>query len=324
MENILEVKNLKTSFFTKKGEVQAVRGVSFDIRKNEIVGLVGESGSGKSITSKSIMRLIAHPGKITDGEVVFNNQDLLKLSDKEMRNIRGNEISMVFQDPMTALNPLLKVGKQMSEIIMRHQNLSKEEAREKSIEMLRLVGIPSPETRIDNYPHEFSGGMRQRVCIAMAMSSSPKLLIADEPTTALDVTIQAQILRLIKKLNVEQENSTILITHVLGVVYNTCDRVIVMYGGMIMETGSVEEIFKNPKHPYTIGLLKSIPKGKGTQKERLVPIEGTPPNLLNPPKGCPFYDRCFLKKDICNIAKPEISVLSDTHKVNCWLLDKEV
>lgn len=218
MENILEVKNLKTSFFTKKGEVQAVRGVSFDIRKNEIVGLVGESGSGKSITSKSIMRLIAHPGKITDGEVVFNNKDLLKLSDKEMRNIRGNEISMVFQDPMTALNPLLKVGKQMSEIIMRHQNLSKEEAREKSIEMLRLVGIPSPETRIDNYPHEFSGGMRQRVCIAMAMSSSPKLLIADEPTTALDVTIQAQILRLIKKLNVEQENSTILITHDLGVV----------------------------------------------------------------------------------------------------------
>lgn len=324
MENILEVKNLKTSFFTKKGEVQAVRGVSFDIRKNEIVGLVGESGSGKSITSKSIMRLINHPGEIVDGEVIFNNKDLLKLSDKEMRSIRGNEISMVFQDPMTALNPLLKVGKQMSEIIIRHQKLSKTQAREKCIEMLRLVGIPSPENRIDNYPHEFSGGMRQRVCIAMAISSSPKLLIADEPTTALDVTIQAQILRLIKRLNVEQENSTILITHDLGVVYNTCDRVIVMYGGMIMETGSVAEIFENPKHPYTIGLLKSIPKGNGTQKEKLVPIEGTPPNLLNPPVGCPFCERCDFKKDICGFAKAETTTLSDTHKVNCWLLDKEI
>lgn len=323
MENILEVKNLKTSFFTKKGEVQAVRGVSFEVGKNEIVGIVGESGSGKSITSKSIMRLIMHPGKVVDGEVIFNNRDLLKLSDKDMRTIRGNEISMVFQDPMTALNPLLKVGKQMSEIIIRHQNISKVEAREKCIEMLRLVGIPSPETRIDNYPHEFSGGMRQRVCIAMAISSSPKLLIADEPTTALDVTIQAQILRLIKNLNVEQENSTILITHDLGVVYNTCDRVIVMYGGMIMETGSVKEIFENPKHPYTIGLLKSIPKGRSSKKEKLVPIEGTPPNLLNPPKGCPFYDRCESKKDVCNLKQPKNTVLSDTHKVNCWLLHKE-
>lgn len=322
MEKILEVKNLKTSFFTKNGEVQAVRNVNFEIGKNEIVGLVGESGSGKSVTSKSIMRLIQHPGKIVGGEIIFNGKDLTTLSDKDMREIRGNEISMVFQDPMTALNPLIRVGKQMSEIIMRHQGLNKKKAREKAIYMLRLVGIPSPETRIDSYPHEFSGGMRQRVCIAMAISSSPKLLIADEPTTALDVTIQAQILRLIKSLNTENGNSTILITHDLGVVYNTCDKVIVMYGGMIVETGTVKEIFENPKHPYTIGLLKSIPKGRSSKKERLVPIEGTPPNLLNPSPGCPFYDRCKNKKDICN-QKTSSIMLTQTHKVMCWFLNGE-
>lgn len=322
MNNILEVKNLKTSFFTKSGEVQAVRDICFKVEKNEIVGIVGESGSGKSITSKSIMRLIENPGKIVDGEIIFNNKDLMKLNDNEIRQIRGNEISMVFQDPMTALNPLLKVGKQMSEIIIRHQKISKSEAREKSIEMLRLVGIPSPETRIDNYPHEFSGGMRQRVCIAMAISSSPKLLIADEPTTALDVTIQAQILRLIKEINNKNENSTILITHDLGVVFNTCDKVIVMYGGMIMEKGTVKEIFENPKHPYTRGLLKSIPKVRESKDERLVPIEGTPPNLLNPPTGCPFYDRCSYKRHICN-KKPKITTLSNTHEVMCWILKEE-
>ena len=292
MSNILEVNNLRTSFFTKKGEVQAVRNVSFKVGRKEIVGLVGESGSGKSITSKSIMGLISHPGKIVDGEILFEGKDLAKLDEKEMRKIRGNEISMVFQDPMTALNPLIKVGKQISEILIRHQNLNKNEAREKAIELLKMVGIPSPEVRVDNYPHEFSGGMRQRVCIAMAMSSSPRLLIADEPTTALDVTIQAQILRLIKKLNSENENSTILITHDLGVVYNTCDKVIVMYGGQIMETGTVADIFSNAKHPYTIGLLKSIPKRNNCEKERLVPIQGAPPSLLNPQSGCPFYDRC--------------------------------
>lgn len=316
MSNILEVKNLKTSFFTKKGEVQAVRDVSFNIGRKEIVGLVGESGSGKSITSKSIMGLISHPGKVIGGEVLFEGRDLVKLEEKELRKIRGNEISMVFQDPMTALNPLIKVGKQIGEILIRHQNLSKAEARKKSIELLRAVGIPSPEIRIDNYPHEFSGGMRQRVCIAMAMSSSPKLLIADEPTTALDVTIQAQILRLIKALNKKNENSTILITHDLGVVYNTCDRVIVMYGGQIMETGSVEEIFNNAKHPYTKGLLKSIPKCNTCEKERLVPIQGAPPSLLNPPTGCPFYERCEEKIDACkNTVKAKI--LSETHQVNC-------
>lgn len=322
MSNILEVNNLKTSFFTKKGEVQAVRNISFKVGRKEIVGLVGESGSGKSITSKSIMGLISHPGKIVDGEILFEGRDLAKLDEKEIRKIRGNEISMVFQDPMTALNPLIKIGQQISEILIRHQGINKKEAREKSIELLRMVGIPSPEIRIDNYPHEFSGGMRQRVCIAMAMSSSPKLLIADEPTTALDVTIQAQILRLVKKLNSENENSTILITHDLGVVYNVCDRVIVMYGGQIMETGTVEEIFNNGKHPYTIGLLKSIPKSNSCEKERLIPIQGAPPSLLNPPSGCPFYDRCDKKMDIC---KRDVmtKVLSKTHEVNCALVSED-
>lgn len=322
MNNILEVKNLRTSFFTKKGEVQAVRDVSFNIGKKEIVGLVGESGSGKSITSKSIMGLISHPGKVIGGEILFEGNDLTKLDESDMRKVRGNEISMVFQDPMTALNPLIKVGKQLSEILIRHQNLNKIEAREKSIELLRAVGIPSPETRIDSYPHEFSGGMRQRVCIAMAMSSSPKLLIADEPTTALDVTIQAQILRLLKDLNRKNENSIILITHDLGVVYNTCDRVIVMYGGKIMETGTVEEIFKNAKHPYTIGLLKSIPKYNAYDRERLVPIQGNPPNLLNPKSRCPFYDRCDYKEDICK-DKIVTRELSETHRVNCTRVSED-
>jgi oligopeptide/dipeptide ABC transporter ATP-binding protein len=320
-DKILDIKNLKTSFSTKRGEVEAVRDVSFDVYKNEIVGLVGESGSGKSITSKSIIRLIENPGYIKSGEILFNNVDLMSLSEKQMRNIRGNEISMVFQDSMTALNPLIKVGKQMTEIIIRHQKVGKIEAKNMAMDILCMVGIPDPKIRYDNYPHEFSGGMRQRVCIAMAISSSPKLLIADEPTTALDVTIQAQILKLIKELNNKNENSTLLITHDLGVVYNTCDRVIVMYGGMIMEKGTVEEIFKETKHPYTIGLLKSIPKGRDSKKERLSSIEGTPPSLLNPSSGCPFYDRCDRKKEICKNKLPDIKNLSGTHSVMCWQLD---
>ncbi|MBS5788088.1 MAG: ABC transporter ATP-binding protein [Clostridioides difficile] len=320
-EQILDVKNLKTSFNTKMGEVEAVRDVSFDIYKNEIVGLVGESGSGKSITSKSIMKLIEKPGFIKDGRIVFNGVDLIKLSEKQMRNIRGNEVSMVFQDSMTALNPLIKVGKQMTEVIVRHQKIGKTQAKNKAIEILARVGIPDPHIRFDNYPHEFSGGMRQRVCIAMAISSSPKLLIADEPTTALDVTIQAQILKLIKELNDKNENSTLLITHDLGVVYNTCDRVIVMYGGMIMEKGTVTEIFKYSKHPYTIGLLKSIPKGRDSKKERLSSIEGTPPSLLNPSSGCPFYERCDWKKEVCKNKLPNTIKFSDTHSAMCWQVD---
>ena len=318
MENLLELKNLKTSFFTKSGEVEAVRNVSFKVGKNEILGVVGESGSGKSITSKSIMRLIENPGKIIDGEILFENKDLLKLDEKEMRKLRGNEIAMIFQDSMTSLNPLVKISKQMSEIIIRHKKISKKEAIKESIKMLKLVGIPNPESKIDCYPHEFSGGMRQRVCIAMAMSLSPKLLIADEITTALDVTIQLQILELIKELNYKNKNSTILITHDLDVVKKTCDRVIVMYGGIIMESASVKELFKNPKHPYTIGLLNSIPNKENTSKKRLSPIQGTPPNLLNPPKGCPFYERCSKRKDICEKSMPKTKDISDTHKVNCF------
>lgn len=317
MEKILEVKNLKTSFFTQEGEVEAVRDVSFDVFKGETVGIVGESGSGKSITSKSIMRIIEKPGRIKDGEILFEEIDLLKLSTKDMRKIRGNKISMIFQDSMTALNPLITVGNQIQEIIIRHQHLDKKEAREKSIEILRKVGIPSPEDTVNRYPHEFSGGMRQRVCIAMAISSNPKLLIADEPTTALDVTIQAQILNLLKDLNKDKDSSIMLITHDLGVVYNTCDRVVVMYGGRIMEIGTVDEIFENPKHPYTIGLLKSIPRGVNTKKERLTSIEGTPPNLLKPPNGCPFYDRCNEKMDMC-IERPATKLINENHKVDCW------
>lgn len=317
MEKILEVKRLKTSFFTQEGEVEAVRDISFDVFKGEIVGIVGESGSGKSIMSKSIMRIIENPGKIKYGEIVFEEKDLLKISSKDMRKIRGNEIAMVFQDSMTALNPLITVGKQIQEIIIRHQKLDKKQAREKSIELLSKVGIPSPEDRINRYPHEFSGGMRQRVCIAMAISSDPKLLIADEPTTALDVTIQAQILSVLKELNKSMKSSIMLITHDLGVVYNICDRVVVMYGGRIMEIGTVNEIFENPKHPYTVGLLKSIPKGRNSKKERLVSIDGTPPNLLNPPKGCPFYDRCNEKMDIC-LKKPKTNLINENHKVDCW------
>lgn len=322
MEKIIQIENLKTSFFTEAGEVQAVRGISFDVYKNEIVGIVGESGSGKSIASKSIMGLIKDPGKIVDGTIMFLGQDLTKLNEKQMLKIRGNEIAMVFQDPMTALNPLIKIGNQMSEVIIRHSKLTKKEARNKAVELLKLVGIPSPEKRIDSYPHEFSGGMRQRVCIAMAISSSPKLLIADEPTTALDVTIQAQILRLIKKLNSDNENSTILITHDLGIVYNVCDRVIVMYGGMIMEIGSVKEIFENPKHPYTIGLLRSIPKMKNSKGDRLIPIEGNPPSLLMPKNGCPFYDRCDLRVEKCKLRQDFIEI-SSTHKVACNLISRE-
>lgn len=320
-QQILEVKNLKTSFFTHKGEVEAIRGIDFSINRGEIVGLVGESGSGKSVTSKSIMGLIRKPGKIVSGEIVFNGEDLIKKSQKEMMKIRGKKISMIFQDPMTALNPVYTIGQQITEVITRHEGLSKEKSREKAIEMLRIVGIPSPEKRIDNYPHEFSGGMRQRALIAMAISCEPDLLIADEPTTALDVTIQAQILKLIKKLKDKNVNSSVLlITHDLGVVAETCNKVMVMYGGMIMEEGTVNQIFHNPKHPYTIGLLSSIPKGVDGEKERLVPIEGTPPSLINPPKGCPFKDRCIKAIDICKDKCPSYFRIEEEHRAMCWLL----
>ncbi|MBB6213954.1 oligopeptide transport system ATP-binding protein [Anaerosolibacter carboniphilus] len=321
-EKMLEVKGLRTSFFTHVGEVKAIRGVSFSLDKGEAIGIVGESGSGKSVTSLSVMGLLQYPGKVIDGEILFKGQDLTKKSDKEMQSIRGNEVAMIFQDPMTSLNPVYTIGDQIMEAIRRHQGLNKEEARKKAIEMLKLVGIPSPEKRVDNYPHEFSGGMRQRAMIAMALSCEPSLLIADEPTTALDVTIQAQILELMKDLKEKINTSIILITHDLGVVADVCSRIVVMYGGLIMEEGTTEEIFYNPKHPYTWGLLKSIPRLDLGGKKRLVPIEGSPPDLLKPPKGCPFAARCPYAMKICMEQLPEFYQVGENHRTLCWLQDE--
>ncbi len=320
-EKMLEVKGLRTSFFTHVGEVKAIRGVDFYLDKGEAVGIVGESGSGKSVTSLSVMRLLQFPGKLTGGEILFDGEDLAKKSDKEMQGIRGNDISMIFQDPMTSLNPVFTIGNQIMEAIIKHKKMSKSQAKEKAVEMLRIVGIPSPEKRIDQYPHEFSGGMRQRAMIAMALSCEPKLLIADEPTTALDVTIQAQILELMKDLKDRLNTSIILITHDLGVVADVCSRIIVMYGGLIMEEGTTEEIFYNPQHPYTVGLMKSIPKMSDKEnKERLIPIEGTPPDLLKPPSGCPFAPRCENAMKVCMTQMPEYTKSTQTHRAACWLL----
>jgi oligopeptide transport system ATP-binding protein len=317
---ILEVKNLETSFFTHVGEVKAVRDVSFSLNEGEILGIVGESGSGKSVTSMSIMRLLAESGKIKKGEILFKGQDLVKLSEKELRKIRGDKITMIFQDPMTSLNPLYSIGDQIEEIILEHKKISKSEARERTIEMLELVGIPGARERVNYYPSEFSGGMRQRVMIAMALACEPDLLIADEPTTALDVTIQAQVLRLIKNLNAELNTATILITHDLGVVASTCQNVLVMYGGQIMEMGSDEDIFYRPRHPYTMGLLKSVPRIRTDEKERLSPIQGSTPDMLNPPSGCPFYPRCDYAMNICKLEEPNYFEINENHKAKCWLL----
>ncbi|GJG92746.1 ABC transporter ATP-binding protein [Enterococcus faecium] len=316
-EKLLQVKNLKVHFKTFGGEVQAVRNVTFDLHKGETLAIVGESGSGKSVACKTIMRIMSSNAIIKEGEILFNGKNLAKLPEKEMESIRGKDIAMIFQDPMTSLNPTTTIGKQIAEGIIKHQGLSKDEAMKKAIELIDLVGIPFPEKRAKQYPHQFSGGMRQRIVIAIALACNPKILIADEPTTALDVTIQAQILNLLKDLNKDKDSSIMLITHDLGVVYNTCDRVVVMYGGRIMEIGTVDEIFENPKHPYTIGLLKSIPRGVNTKKERLTSIEGTPPNLLKPPKGCPFYERCNEKMDMC-IERPATKLINENHKVDCW------
>ena len=322
-DKLLKVNGLKTSFHTHVGEVQAVRGISFDLDRGEALGIVGESGSGKSVTSMSIMKLLQYPGVIKDGEIIFKNDDLAGKSSNEMRKIRGNEIAMIFQDPMTSLNPVYTIGDQIMEAIIEHQNISKSEARLQAIEMLKLVGIPSPESRVDNYPHEFSGGMRQRAMIAIALSCQPDLLIADEPTTALDVTIQAQILELMKELKEKINTSIILITHDLGVVADVCSRIIVMYGGLIMEEGPVENIFYDPKHPYTMGLLKSIPVINDGERKRLVPIDGTPPDLVKPPKGCPFAARCDYAMKICMEEVPTLFEVSEGHKSLCWLLHED-
>ena len=319
---LLSVRNLKTSFFTHVGEVKAVRGISFDVNEGEVLGIVGESGSGKSVTSLSIMGLLQYPGRVVDGEILLNGEDILTYSKNQMRRVRGKEIAMIFQDPMTSLNPVYTIGNQIMEMILEHEKMSRREARARAIEMLKLVGIPAAEKRIDSYPHEFSGGMRQRVMIALALSCNPKLLIADEPTTALDVTIQAQILNLIKKLNRQFGVTTMLITHDLGVVATVCDKVAVMYGGLIMEYGTADEIFYHPRHPYTMGLLGSIPHVDGGEKRRLIPIDGTPPDLINPPKGCPFSTRCKYCMNVCTQEQPPYFA-EDKHRTMCWMLDAD-
>ncbi|KNF07240.1 oligopeptide ABC transporter ATP-binding protein AppD [Gottschalkia purinilytica] len=319
-DKLLDVKDLAVSFDTYSGEVQSVRGVNFHVNKGETLAIVGESGCGKSVTSQTIMRLIPMPpGRIKRGTITFEGKDLTKLSDKQMESVRGKDISMIFQDPMTSLNPTMKIGKQIMEGLMKHQNMDKKQAKEKAIEMLKLVGLPTPEKRVEQYPHEFSGGMRQRAMIAIALACNPKLLIADEPTTALDVTIQAQIIDLMRELQEKLHMSIIIITHDLGVVADISDRVAVMYAGVIIETGTVNEVFYNPKHPYTWGLLKSVPRLDINKNEKLIPINGTPPDLIAPPKGCPFAARCDYAMGVCLEQHPEETQITDTHRVNCWL-----
>lgn len=320
-EAILQVKDLKTHFFLEDGVVPAVDGVSFHLNRGETLAVVGESGSGKSITATSIMRLIPNPpGRIVGGEILFNGENLLKKSEKEMRDIRGNRISMIFQEPMTSLNPVFRVGQQISESLIVHQGMNKKDALEKSIEMLRLTGIPSPEKRVHDFPHQMSGGMRQRVMIAMALCCRPELLIADEPTTALDVTIQAQILELMLELKEQLGTAIIMITHDLAVVAEMADRAVVMYCGKLVEEAPVLELFDNPLHPYTQGLLRSIPHVNETQ-ERLYVIEGMVPPLTHLPTGCAFAPRCPEAQPRCHVERPILQEVSPTRRVSCWLVE---
>lgn len=317
---LLQVDNLKTTFQIDAGQVQAVRGISFHVNKGETVGIVGESGSGKSVSMLSIMRLLPENAKVEADRLTFDGEEILDLDEKEMRRIQGNEIGMIFQDPMTSLNPLFTIGEQIMEPIRIHQKVSKAEAKKRAIEVLKLVEIPSPESRLNQYPHEFSGGMRQRVMIAIAIACNPKLLIADEPTTALDVTIQAQILDLMRDLKKKFDTSIVLITHDLGVVASMCSRIIVMYGGQIVEEGTTREVFYHSRHPYTWGLIRSMPKVTEGEKQKLVPIPGSPPDLLAPPKGCPFAARCEHAMKICVQLPPVPLAVSDSHRAACWLM----
>ena len=325
MADLIQVKDLRTSFFTPEGEVRAIDGVSFEIGEGKTLGLVGESGCGKSVTSLSIMRLIqSPPGKIVGGEILYRGKDLLKLGTEAMRKIRGNEISMIFQEPMTSLNPVFTVGNQIGEAIKLHQGLGKKETRQKTIDMLRLVKIADPESRVDSYPHQLSGGMRQRVMIAMALSCNPSLLIADEPTTALDVTIQAQILELMKELKQKIGMALLLITHDLGVVAEQADDVAIMYAGKIVERSSTQAIFNKPFHPYTVGLLNSLPSTGGEKKKRLDAIPGVVPSPLDLPSGCRFRDRCPKAADACAQSEPQLVVKEAGHSVACHFPHSEV
>ncbi|MCM0625746.1 ABC transporter ATP-binding protein [Lysinibacillus sp. OL1_EC] len=320
-KTVLEVKDLRINFKTYAGLVHAVRGVNFDLKEGETLAIVGESGSGKSVTSNALMKLIPQPpGIYESGQILFNGRDLVPLTDKEMSKVRGNEIAMIFQDPMTSLNPTMKVGRQITEVILQHKKVSKNEAKKRAIELLTQVGIPFPEKRYNQYPHEFSGGMRQRVVIAIALAADPKLLIADEPTTALDVTIQAQILELMKEIQKNSKTSIIFITHDLGVVANIADRVAVMYAGQIVEYGTVNDIFYNPKHPYTWGLLGSMPDLDNDTDELLRTIPGSPPDLTNPPKGDAFAARNEYAMAIDYEQEPPMFQVSETHFAKTWLL----
>ncbi|HHY98800.1 MAG TPA: ABC transporter ATP-binding protein [Firmicutes bacterium] len=320
MSRLLEVTDLQVSFYTYAGKVHAVRGVSFYLDRGETLAIVGESGCGKTVTASSVMRLIpSPPGKIEGGSIIFDGKDITKLTEAEMQRIRGAEMGMIFQDPMTALNPTMTIGRQITEVLIKHQKMSLADAQKRAIETLEMVGIPNPSERIRHYPHQFSGGMRQRVMIAMALSCNPKLLIADEPTTGLDVTIQAQILDLMKSLQSQLDTSIILITHDLGVVARLADRVMVMYAGKVVESGVSDDIYYNPQHPYTKALLQSVPKIHGERKGDLLAIPGTPPDLFTPPKGCAFAPRCDKVMRICLEEDPGPSEPCDHHSVTCWL-----
>lgn len=320
---VLEVNNLHTSFFTDVGEVKAVNGISFNLEPGKTLGIVGESGSGKSVTAYSIMQILAQTGRITEGEVKYKGQDITKFSEKEMQSFRGSKCSIIFQDPMTSLNPVFTVGYQLEEAIMLHTNKTKAEAKQRAIELLSLVGVNDPEKRLKQYPHEHSGGMRQRDMIAMALACEPDILIADEPTTALDVTIQAQILDLMKELQKKLGMAIIMVTHDLGVIASMCDEIIVMYGGRVCERGTADDIFYHPAHEYTKGLLRSIPR-LDNMDEKLVPIGGTPINLLNMPKGCAFCPRCDEAMKICLTEVPMELRISDSHLASCWMNVKEM
>ena len=323
MATLLEVKDLRTYFYTFEGVVKAVDGVSYEVEEGETLGLVGESGCGKSVSALSLMRLIPDPpGKIVGGELLFEGEDILKIDMDDMRRIRGAKMSMVFQEPMTSLNPVLTLDRQISETLQLHKGMSREEARNESINLLERVGIPDPERRIRQYPHQFSGGMRQRAMIAMALSCNPRLIIADEPTTALDVTIQAQILELMKALTSEFGVSLIVITHNLGVVARYADRMNIMYAGKIIERGDAREIYSNPRHPYTVGLLKSVPRLDLPRRAKLDPIEGQPPDLINLPEGCAFRDRCRWAVDKCATDTPPLMLANEGHWTACWRSDE--
>jgi len=320
MARLLEVKGLRTQFFTQDGVVNAVNGISYTLDEGETLGIVGESGCGKSVGVMSLIRLIpSPPGKIVGGEVLFDGKDLLKISDNEIRSIRGHKIGMIFQDPMTSLNPVLTIGRQITEALQLHMGMNNAQARARAVELLELVGIPSAADRLDDYPHQFSGGMRQRVMIAIGLSCNPQLLIADEPTTALDVTIQAQIVDLVKKLRDELGMAVIWITHDLGVVAGLADRMVVMYAGMIVEEADVKELYANPRHPYTLGLLGSLPRLDKITGQKLESIEGLPPDLIALPKGCPFYARCKYRIDKCKTENPELQSVGVGHRIACWI-----